>query len=204
MCSDSGVMDMHSLDELMSLSEDALWRASEEGEGRRRRAASWVTSDFRMLETWRLRHREILQPVAAARHHFGQAARLRAAGVAIVERCAFVDYLRERRVAAASRDDLIAKVRDSDNTRRAVLDEHREYVLALCSAMCIDHLLSRVGDPLGPRLLQKYRSLYVEYFTTTSDRLLFGEGRSPRERIADAALPPEAKRLKRVLTLQPV
>ena len=122
----------------------------------------------------------------------------------MVERCAFVDYLRERRVSSHSRNDLVARVRHSDNSRRAVLDEHRQYVLALCSAISIDHLLRCVGDPLGPPLLQKYRSLYVEFFTRTSDRQLFGEGELPEERIAEAALPPDAKRLKRVLTAQPV
>lgn len=198
-------MEILSVKELLGLSEAALWQAADtDKEPRRRRAASWVTSDFRMLETWRLRYKELMQPVAAARYHFGQAAKLRAAGVAMVERCAFVDYLRDRRVAASSRDDLVARAHETDDARSAVLEEHREYVLAVCSALGIDRLLIHVGDPLGPQLLKKYRSLYIEYFTTTSDRLLHDDETPAGERTVDFGLPPEAERLKRVLTNQPV
>ena len=188
--------------DLLKESEEALWDASTGQDRRRARAAARVTSNFEIMELWRLRHEHLMRPVASEAARFGQAARLRAIGVLLIERCAAVDYLREQRVAGAVRDVIIARVRATDNARRAVLDEHRDYVLAVSSGLCVDRLLNRIADPLGPRLLRQYEALYIEQFASFCDQLLADNEQSigPSRTVP---LPTEVQRLKSVLMARP-
>ena len=186
------------LSDLMRESETALWQASQQRTDRRARAATWVTSDFSILELWRIRHAQLMRPVASAAQRFGQPARLRAVGVRLVERAALVDYLRDRQISGAIRDRIIARLRNNDNPRRALLDEHREYVLAVSSALCVEHLLHYLSDPMGPRLLHRYQALYVEHFESFYEQLS-AEEREAASSSDELALPLEAMHLKRVL-----
>lgn len=188
--------------ELLEESEKTLWEAPTGADRRRARAAARVTSNFDIMELWRIRHEHLLRPVAAEAGRFGQAARLRAVGVLLIERCAPVDYVREHRVTGSVRDTIITRLRATDNSRRAVLDEHRDYVLAVSSALCVDHLLNCVADPLGPRLLQRYEALYLEEFASFCDQLLLDNER-PVGLTRTVPLPAEVLQLKSVLTARP-
>lgn len=188
--------------DLLEESERALWEAPTGEDRRRARAAARVTSNFDIMELWRIRHEQLLRPVASEAGRFGQAARLRAVGVLLIERCAPVDYMRERRVTGSVRDAILARLRATDNSCRAVLDEHRDYVLAVSSGLCVDHLLNYVADPLGPRLLRRYEALYVEEFASFCDRLLV-DNEQTVGLSRTVPLPAEALRLKSVLTARP-
>lgn len=182
---------------MITESEQALWRAAEDQTGRRGRAASWVTSDFNLLELWRIRHEFLIRPVAAESRHFGQAARLRAAGVILAERCALVDYMRQAGISGERRDRLILRLRGKDNLKRALLDEHRDYLLAVSSELCIDHLLGRIQDSAGPRLLKRYRALYVEHFKSVCAQQQDGDTGSDEGR---TELPPAISDLRSLLS----
>ena len=186
------------LEELMKASDETLWLAVDDPARHRASAAIQVTSDYRLLDVWRLRHQYLLQPVAAATGRFGQPARLRAAAVLLIERCALIDYLREYGVDKRSRDAVIALMRGTAS-RREMIDEHRNYVLALCSALCIDHLLWEARDPAGPRLLKHYRQAYLDHFAAFCDEALRTKLQSQRLN-ASVALSPEVQHLKHVLT----
>lgn len=190
------------LADLLKESESALWHASGGRDRRRGRAAACVTSNFNIMELWRIRHEHLMRPVASVGGRFGQAARLRGVGVLLIERCAVVDYLRERQVAGSIRDIIIARLRGTDNSCRALLDEHRDYVLAVSSGLCVDHLLNCVADPLGPRLLRRYEALYVEQFASFCEQLLV-DNEQPIGLSRAVPLPPEVLRLKRVLMARP-
>ena len=190
------------LPDLMEESETALWYASQNDAGPRARAATWITSDFNLLEVWRVRHEHLMQPVAKDVRRFGQPARLRAAGVLLAERCAFVEYLRANEVSAEDRERMLTQLRGSKNSSRALLDEHQEYLYALCSMVCIEYLLHRMGDPMGVRMLQRYKDLYVDSFASLAENLLSASEQTS-DRADEADLPPEARRLKRVLTSHP-
>ena len=164
----------------------------------RAHAAVQVTSDYRLLDAWRLRHEYLLQPVAAATGRFGQPNRLRAAAVMLIERCALVDYLREYGIPKTARDALIALIR-GQASQRQMIEEHRNYVLALCSAICIDRLLWEVRDPAGPRLLQHYRRAYLNHFAAFWGEVLKHERRD-RLTAETVSLSPEVQHLKQMLT----
>jgi len=190
------------LTDLLKESEMALWHASGERDRRRARAAARVTSNFNIMELWRIRHEHLMRPVASVAGRFGQAARLRTVGVLLIERCAVVDYLRERQVAGSIRDIMITRLRATDNSCRALLDEHRDYVFAVSSGLCVDHLLNCVADPLGPRLLRRYEARYVEQFASFCDNLLVNN-EQPIGLRRTVPLPPDVLLLKSVLMASP-
>ncbi len=185
------------LQELTKESEQALWYAVDDSNRQRAAAAVQVTSDFRLLELWRGGHRALLRPVAEAEGRFGQPAELRAASVALIERCALVDYLREYGIDPAARDLLLSKLRGVAASRNSLLAEHRSYVLSLSSALCFDRLLDSLGDLTGPRLLQQYRYEYLGLFATFCNRIIADE--SAIETPGPVELSPEVRHLKRVL-----
>lgn len=186
------------LRELIKESEQALWFAVDDAHRQRSAAAVQVTSDFRLLDLWRHRHEFLLQPVAEATGRFGQPAELRAASVMLIERCALVDYLREYGIAPTQRNVLLAKLRSVAASRNALLAEHRDYVLALCSAICFDRLLDRLGDLTGPRLLEHYRYEYLGLFAQYCNGLLADGGAA--EPAGSVELSAEVRHLKNVLT----
>ncbi len=188
--------------DLLKESEKALWHASEGKDRRRAHAAARVTSNFEIMDQWRIRHEHLMRPVASVAGRFGQAARLRAVGVLLIERCAAVDYLRERQVAESIREIMIARLRATDNSCRALLDEHRDYVLAVSSGLCIDHLLNCVSDLLGARLLRRYEALYVEQFASFCDKLLVDNEQLIGLR-RTVPLPPDVLLPKNVLMARP-
>ena len=186
----------------MKESERSLLQASQQRNSPEARAATWVTSDFHLLEIWRIRHEHLMQPVAQDVRRFGQPTRLRAAGVLLAERSAFIDYLRTHEVPAPMRDRMLARLRNSRNSSRALLDEHQDYLLAVCSTVCVEHLLVHVGDSIGARMLQRYRALNIENFASTALNLLAADGPMSMTR-GQPALAPEVRRLKQVLTDHP-
>ena len=186
------------LDELIKESEQALWYAVNDANRQRAAAAVQVTSDFRLLELWRGGHRALLRPVAEAAGRFGQPVELRAASVALIERCALVDYLREYGIDPAARDLLLSKLRGVAASRNSLLAEHRSYVLSLSSTLCFDRLLDSLGDLTGPRLLQQYRYEYLGLFAKSCNELLADQGSA--ETLRTIELSTELRHLKRVLT----
>ena len=123
-----------------------------------------------------------MRPVAHADGRFGQPAALRAIGVRLVERAALVDYVRRHHITGRARDLLIMGFQGQRNPRRALLDEHRDYVL---------------GDHLGGRLLAEYGASYAESFATFCKRMQAGEAVAAR---ADIPLAPQARRLQGLLS----
>ncbi len=185
------------LPELLAESETALWQAAAGDERRRAHAAAQATNDHRMYQLWRHRHERLMRPVAHADGRFGQPAALRAIGVRLVERAALVDYVRRHHITGRARDLLIMGFQGQRNPRRALLDEHRDYVLAVSSEVCVAHLLGQLGDHLGGRLLAEYGASYAESFATFCKRMQAGDAVAAR---ADIPLAPQARRLQGLLS----
>ncbi len=184
---------------LLAESEQALWRASAGPDRRRAHAVANVTNDHDTYELWRLRHTRLMRPVANAEGRFAQPAALRAVGVRLIRRTALVDYLREHRVVGSDRAALVTRLRRVDNARRALLDEHRDYLIAASSEACVDDLLRLLADPFGPRLLAEYRGLYAECFAAFCERIMARDGAA--NALPDRVpLKSEALRLRQILT----
>lgn len=156
---------------LLEESETALWQASATQDSRRAHAVARTTNDYDTYKLWRVRHERLIRPVATAEGRFGQPAALRSVGVRLIQRAALVDYLRDHHVVGSRRDALLKGLRGTDDSHRALLDEHRDYVIAVTSETCVDHLLRCVADPFGPRLLNEYRGLYAECFAAFCERV---------------------------------
>jgi hypothetical protein len=187
---------------LLAESEAALWRVSTESDRRRSQAVAQTTNDQATYALWRRRHERLLLPVANAEGRFAQPAMLRSVGVRLILRTAFVDYVRERKIVGSARDTLARRLRGTNNPRRALLDEHRDYILAVTSEVSVDHLLEHLADPLGPRLLREYRALYTDCFASFCEHILsFNPGAAMNP--GPVPLKPEALHLKKILTERP-
>ena len=151
---------------LLTESRRALWHAAIGEDKRRAHAAARVTNDHRMYELWRYRHERLMRPVAQAEGRFGQPSALRGVGVRLIQGTALVDYLRKHKITGAARDSLVTRFRHQENPRRALLNEHRDYVLAVSSEVGVEHLLRALDDPFGPRLLDEYRASYADSFAS--------------------------------------
>jgi hypothetical protein len=185
------------LPELLAESETALWQAAVGDDRRRAQAAAQATNDHGMYELWRHRHKRLMRPVAHADGRFGQPAALRAIGVRLLERAALVDYLRGHRITGPSRDLLVMGFRQQRNPRRALLNEHRDYVLAVSSEACVAHLLRRLEDHSGGRLLAEYGAAYVESFAAFCRQM---DATNTMPVRAHIPLAPQARRLQGLLS----
>lgn len=159
---------MLDLDTLLEESKHSLWHIVAGDDKRFAHAAARITNDFNIYDRWCHRHERLMRPVAEAEGRFGQPRALRAIGARLIQRTALVDYLRTNRPAKAVREQLVARFGRQGSPRRAVLEEHRDYVLSVTSEACVDHLLRQLGDPFGPRLLEEYRHFYGESFARFS------------------------------------
>lgn len=159
---------MLDLDALLEESKHSLWHIVAGENKRFAHAAARITNDFNIYDLWCHRHERLMGPVAEAEGRFGQPKALRAIGARLVQRTALVDYLRYNQVAPATRDRLLSRFRRHGSPHRALLDEHRDYLLCVTSEACVDHLLRHLGDPLGARLLEEYRHFYGESFARFS------------------------------------
>lgn len=159
---------MLDLASLLEESKHALWHIVAGQNKRFAHAAARITNDFNIYDLWCHRHEELMLPVATAEGRFGQPKALRSVGARLIQKTALVDYLREKQVPKATRERLLKRFRRHADPRRALLEEHRDYVLAVTSEACVDQLLRKLGDPLGPRLLEEYRHFYGESFARFS------------------------------------
>ena len=150
-----------------------------------------------MYELWRYRHERLMRPVAQAEGRFEQPKALRAVGVRLIHRTALVDYLRAEHVTGGARDLLLTRFRNQENPRRALLNEHRDYVLAVSSEACVDWLLGRLADPFGPRLLDEYRTAYGDSFARYCEEVL---EQAPEALEWEVPLASQASRLRELLS----
>jgi hypothetical protein len=149
--------------QLMTESERALWTTDSQPEYYRV-PVSRLLDDGRQYSLWESSHARRMREVADCARQSEQAMALRHMAVRLIHRRGLVDYLRNHQIVGAHRQQLFQMFYGRTDYREAVITEHRQYVVAASSGYCAEVLVDAVHDANGFKLLERYQSLYTQYF----------------------------------------
>lgn len=154
----------------MEESEGALEFALSKGGPDERVVAERVLEDYRRYFSWESRHSALMRPVGDASYVPLQLRELRSVVGSLIHKTALVNYLKTRgSLRDFERRTLLKIFHGSADYSNAVLWEHRTYIVAASSQLCVRRLLKRLGDANGLELAAKYETSYERYFFAFCD-----------------------------------
>jgi hypothetical protein len=163
---------------LMHLSEDSVQFCAEAGVDPLKRVCARLRTDAPRYSTWISSHDSAMQTVANARRREPQITALRRTATTQIHRAALVRHLRDNEVDSGDREQLLREYYGPLDIGCATLAEHRSYMRAVSSQLCVGDLLDLVGDRDGIDLLARYQKEYAFYLAMHCDRsLAIAEGR---------------------------
>jgi hypothetical protein len=128
------------------------------------RIARHVLNDTQLRRLWESRLADQLLPVAELTKPWPQLQELRQIEIRLLHQRALFEYLQANRIGGPMRNRLFAVFYGPKETRNAAIAEHRQYQLAVCSCVAIDHLIGVMHDSVSSGLLRLYEQAYAEYF----------------------------------------
>ncbi len=127
--------------------------------------ANRILENPAVWQTWENEHAGLMRQVAGGGFVRTQAAVLKQAAFRLIHRKALFEYLRDHAVRGEVRKRIFAAFHPTYGYARAVVAEHGMYLRKACSYLCTSHVGSElVQDPGFEGPLQRYESLYSEYF----------------------------------------
>jgi hypothetical protein len=116
-------------------------------------------------KAWEHEYRDSLTRCTRYRHRAWQSRSLRADSMIWVHRAAPFRYLRDSGVRGDARRRLMSNFHGHHSLSRALVAEHGNYLRSVCSAACTEHIGEEMlGDVLLAKSVQRYESLYMDYF----------------------------------------
>ena len=149
--------------QLMTASERALW-TTESQPDYYRVPVSRLLDDGRQYRNWEATHSREMRNIAACPRQIDQLMSLRKLALQLIHRRGLVDYLRAFSIVGEHRQQIFNMFYGRTDYNEAVITEHRQYVVAASSGYCAEVLVDAVNDANGYRLLERYQSLYSQYF----------------------------------------
>ncbi len=163
---------------LMDESEQALSVAAENADELESRTARKIITDSHLRRIWESRHAALVRPVAEQGRRTPQIVALRELNVGLLHRQALIDHVRRHKVTGEDRERLFRIFYGPKDIVGAIITEHRQYLLAVTSRICAAHLIGIMRDNVSQQLIDRYRSVYGDYFdlycesATTADKYL--------------------------------
>jgi hypothetical protein len=157
---------------MMECSELRIGAAAASEEGHAGLAASRVLESAHAWRDWGSSHSLLLESVAARRRTAQQLQAIRLMALSMIHRKAPFEYLRDHELRGLSRHRFFLSMFGSSDYVRAMVREHRSYLSAMCSYLCIDSFC-------GPASLQRIRSYeraYTYYWQAHVTLQLKGSG----------------------------
>jgi len=149
--------------QLMTESERALWKTDSQPDYYRG-PVSRLLDDGRQYRQWEATHSRQMRAIAACSRQTGQAMELRKLALQLIHRRGMVDYLRAFNIVGEHRKQLFHMFYGRTDYHEAVITEHRHYVVAASSGYCAEVLVDSVNDANGFKLIERYQTLYAQYF----------------------------------------
>ena len=149
--------------QLMTESERALWKTDSQPEYYKI-PVSRLLDDGRQYSLWEATHSRQMRGIADCSRQSDQAMELRRFALQLLHRRGMVDYLRSFNIVGDHRQQIFNMFYGRKDYHEAVIAEHRQYVVAASSGYCAEMLVDAVNDANGFRLIERYKSLYAQYF----------------------------------------
>lgn len=149
----------------MDESEHALSQRASEDRDHDAGVSRRILDDHKTYRLWEHEHARMVLPIAEQRKRNRQLGELRRLEIRLIHRRALIEHIRLASVRGPERDRLFKNFYGPLDITEAILHEHRGYTLAVGSAVSTDHLVELMRDPVSDRLLQLYRTAYLDYFS---------------------------------------
>jgi len=124
-----------------------------------------ILESTQTFHSWELEHSGLMRQVADFRKLQNQALALRHAALRLIHAKALFEYLRTNKVRGKDRVKILAHFHPTRLYEYAVAQEHGSYLRKAGSFLCTSHLgTDLVSDPVFLDPMQRYETLYMEYF----------------------------------------
>lgn len=145
---------------MMECSELCIEHAAHRGEGFAAQAAQRVLESARTWSDWAQSHNQLLGTITMERQTGAQVLAVRRMALSMIHRKAPFEFLRDRQLRGLARRRFFRIVYGQSDYERAMVREHRHYLSAMCSYLCLDRFCA-TGSL---RRIQAYERAYTRYW----------------------------------------
>lgn len=145
---------------MLDCSEQSLEEAARSADHHASRAAARVLESASAWRDWGVTHHQLIGAVVAQRGTAHQVQAVRRMALSVIHRKAPFEYLREHAVRGGARRRFFQAIYGTDDYARAVVLEHRHYLNAMCSYLCVD----RFCGAASLQRIRAYERRYANYW----------------------------------------
>jgi hypothetical protein len=159
--------------QLVVASEQELAHIARTGPAQQRQVAAKLLHSTLEYRKWEAEYARLMATVAKPATGERQARELLSAALSLVHRKSLFEYLQRHQRRGAERRALIQHFHGSKSFTQGMVAEHGNYVRAVASLACVEHLGTTLLAHQGfEEPLRRYEALYAEYFRSYCDSLL--------------------------------
>ena len=125
---------------MMATSERRIESAAREEEGHVAQAACRLLESTAARRDWNISHNRLLTPIALQRRTPAQVQAVKRMAISVIHRKAPFEFLRDRQLRGATRHAFFISIYGGGDYAKAMVREHRGYLSAVCSYVCLDTL----------------------------------------------------------------
>lgn len=123
-------------------------------------AAHRVLETAKAWHDWEASHNQLISHIATQRNVAQQSLAVKLMALSMIHRKAPFEYMREYSVRGGARQRFFQTLYGSHDYARAVVQEHRHYLRAMCSYLCVDRFCG--GGSL--QYIRDYERRYANYW----------------------------------------
>jgi hypothetical protein len=145
---------------MMECSEARIEVVANHGDGHAARAAGRVMESAQAWQDWSASHIRLLDSIATQQRSTAQVRAVRRMALSMIHRKAPFEGLRDLRIHGDARIRFFESLYGSHNSARTLLLEHRSFLSAMCSYVCVEDLCG-----LGTlQRIRAYERIYTRYW----------------------------------------
>lgn len=152
---------------MLECSELRIEEAANSADHHARLAAYRVLESAKTWHDWGTSHNQLVSQIAAQRNAAQQSLAVKRMALSMIHLKAPFEYLREYAVRGAERQRFFQTLYGSNDYARAVVREHRNYLSAMCSYLCVDRFCG--GGSL--QFIRNYERRYATYWNLQAQAL---------------------------------